>query len=166
MSESFNERDRITRLVLDEEGRPRRTPEVEQERAVAIYDLLEDNRFRLEPGANGPYDVMLGYRENRLILDIAEAGRIPAERRPLHVLALSVTPFRRLISDYFMVCETYFEAIKRESPTRIEAIDMGRRAVHNEGAELLAERLSGKITMDHDTARRLFTLVCVLQIRG
>ncbi|MBB4285135.1 uncharacterized protein (UPF0262 family) [Roseospira goensis] len=146
---------------LDEVTLVRRRPEVEHERAVAIFDLLEENRFRLN-GARGPYVLHLSLEDARLVLDVrSEDGR------PLHRFLLSTKPFRRIIKDYFMVCESYYGAIKSgASPSRIESIDMGRRGLHNEGGDLLVERLAGKIEIDHDTARRLFTLICVLHIRG
>lgn len=152
---------RIARVTLDERSVVRRSPEVEHERAVAIYDLIEDNSFCLVEGPGGPYDLSLGIEDNRLVLDI---GNQSAEPLAKHILSL--TPFRRIVKDYFTVCESYYEAIKRSSPSQIEAIDMGRRGLHNEGAELLRERLAGKIELDSNTARRLFTLICVLHIRA
>lgn len=156
--------ERTNRLVavdLDDASIGRATPEIDHERAVAIYDLVEENSFIPIGQPDGPY---------RLVLSIAEAGLVFDIRsdadRPLVTHILSLTPFRRIVKDYFMICESYFEAIKSASPARIEAIDMGRRGVHNEGSELLKERLAGKIEMDFDTARRLFTLVCVLHWRG
>jgi uncharacterized protein (UPF0262 family) len=128
---------------------------------VAIYDLLEDNAFRPLGDYSGPYHLHLSIAENRLQLDILDEAQ-----RSLDTVALPLLPFRRVIRDYFAVCETYYEAIKTASPARIEAIDMGRRGLHNEGSELLRERLDGKIEIDFQTARRLFTLICVLHIRG
>ena len=153
--------DRIVNITLDEHSVVRRSPDVEHERAVAIYDLLEDNRFQPVGDYQGPYSLHLAIEENRLLFDI----RAESED-PLCTIALPLSPFRRIVKDYFQVCETYFEAIKTASPSRIEAIDMGRRGLHNEGSDLLKERLSGKIELDFDTARRLFTLICVLHIRG
>jgi uncharacterized protein (UPF0262 family) len=152
---------RIARVTLDERSVVRRSPEVEHERAVAIYDLTEENSFCLVEGPAGPYDLSLGIEDNRLVLDI---GNENAEPLAKHILSL--TPFRRIVKDYFTICESYYEAIKRSSPSQIEAIDMGRRGLHNEGAELLRERLAGKIELDSNTARRLFTLICVLHIRA
>jgi uncharacterized protein (UPF0262 family) len=152
---------RIARVTLDERSVVRRSPEVEHERAVAIYDLTEENSFCLVEGPTGPYDLSLGIEDNRLVLDI---GNENAEPLAKHILSL--TPFRRIVKDYFTICESYYEAIKRSSPSQIEAIDMGRRGLHNEGAELLRERLAGKIELDSNTARRLFTLICVLHIRA
>jgi uncharacterized protein (UPF0262 family) len=152
---------RIARVTLDERSVVRRSPEVEHERAVAIYDLTEENSFCLVEGPAGPYDLSLGIEDNRLVLEI---GNENAEPLAKHILSL--TPFRRIVKDYFTICESYYEAIKRSSPSQIEAIDMGRRGLHDEGAELLRERLAGKIELDSNTARRLFTLICVLHIRA
>lgn len=154
-------RERLTDVTLDDSAVIRRSPEVEHERAVAIYDLLEDNTFRPVGDYGGPYHLHLSIAENRLLLDI----RSEAED-PLGTVTLPLLPFRRVIRDYFGVCESYYEAIKTASPAKIEAIDMGRRGLHNEGSELLQERLDGKVEIDFDTARRLFTLICVLHIRG
>ena len=152
---------RIVNLTLDEGLAGRRSPEVEHEREVAIFDLIEDNRFALVDGGPGPYNLHLAVAENRLVLDVRDDAD-----RPIAEVALSLVPFRRIIKDYFTVCESYFSAIKTAPPSRIEAIDMGRRGLHNEGSELLRERLAGRIEIDFDTARRLFTLICVLHIRG
>ena len=152
---------RLTNVVLDEHTVVRRSAEVEHERAVAIYDLLEENTFAPAGDFQGPYSLHLSIEENRLKLDV----RSDAEQ-PVTTINLALTPFRRLVKDYFTVCETYFEAIRTASPSRIEAIDMGRRALHNEGSELLRDRLDGKAEIDLGTARRLFTLICVLHIRG
>ena len=152
---------RLTGITLDDSSVIRRSAEAEHERAVAIYDLLEDNFFRPHGAEGGPYQLHLSIAETRLQLDIRDdAGQ------PLDTVALPLLPFRRVIRDYFAVCETYYEAIKTASPARIEAIDMGRRGLHNEGSELLQERLNGRIEIDFQTARRLFTLICVLHIRG
>jgi len=152
-------------VELDESAAARRSPEVEHERAVAIYDLLEENVFapvdERGGGHPGPFTLGLGLEENRLILAIGDE-----ERQPVTAIHLSLRPFQRIVKDYFHVCESYFAAIKTASPTKIEAIDMGRRGLHNEGSELLRERLAGKVEMDLDTARRLFTLICVLHIKG
>ena len=151
----------IANITLDEASVVRRSPDVEHERAVAIYDLLEENHFAPVGDYLGPYNLHLALQENRLLFEI----RSEAEDH-LGTVTLPLSPFRRIIKDYFAVCETYFEAIKTASPSKIEAIDMGRRGLHNEGSELLRERLDGKIELDFDTARRLFTLICVLHIRG
>ena len=154
-------RNRIIDIKLDEKSVVRRTPDVEHERAIAVFDLLEDNSFTLTSGEEGPYCVLLRLEEDRLILEVGDESA-----RPLQSIAISVRPFRRVIKDYFSVCESYFEAIKTASPSKIEAIDMGRRGLHNEGSDLLRDRLEDKVTLDFDTARRLFTLLCVLHIRG
>ncbi|MDP1626556.1 UPF0262 family protein [Parvibaculum sp.] len=152
---------RIADLVLDEHTVMRRSPDVEHERKVAIFDLLEENTFAPVGSNGGPYVLHLAIEENRLVFDIRLE---PSE--PHGKVLLSLTPFRKLIKDYFMICESYYDAIKTAAPAQIEAIDMGRRGLHNEGSELLKERLAGKIDMDFDTARRLFTLICVLHIKG
>jgi len=150
---------RIIDIVLDEESVARRSPEVEHERAVALFDLIEDNNFVLVGGAPGPYKLHVGIFEQRLVFDVRDG-----EDRKLRDIVLSLTPFRKVVKDYFLVCESYYAAIKKLSPSQIEALDMGRRGLHNEGSELLRERLEGKIEVDLDTARRLFTLICALHI--
>jgi uncharacterized protein (UPF0262 family) len=153
---------RIAKVELDERTVVRRNPDVEHERAVAIFDLLEENSFTpIGDGLTGPYHLHLGIEENRLVFDVRSA-----QGEPLAKLQLPLTPFRGIVKDYFTICESYYTAIKRSSPTQIEALDMGRRALHNEGSDLLRERLEGKIELDPNTARRLFTLICVLHIRG
>ncbi|MSP84009.1 MAG: UPF0262 family protein [Alphaproteobacteria bacterium] len=153
---------RIGRITLDERLVIRRSAEIEHERAVAIFDLLEANRFVPQGGAKGPFDVHLGLRDGRsLVIEVSDAAA-----QPIEPVILPMSPFRTLIKDYFTICESYFEAIKRASPSQIEAIDMGRRGLHNEGSEVLRERLAGKVEIDLETARRLFTLICVLHIRG
>jgi uncharacterized protein (UPF0262 family) len=151
---------RIVKITLDERSVVRRNADIEHERAVAIFDLLEENSFVLAGGAPGPFHLSLGIEENRLVFDIRTTAEEAVER-----VLVPLLPFRGIIKDYFMVCETYFAAIRTASPSRIEAIDMGRRALHNEGSEQLRERLAERVTVDLDTARRLFTLVCVLHIR-
>lgn len=151
----------IVNITLDEKSVVRRNPDVEHERAVAIYDLLEENSFAPLGAHDGPFSLHLRVEESRLILDIRDEAETPLE-----AVAVALSPFRRIIKDYFTVCESYFEAIRTASPSRIEAIDMGRRGLHDEGSELLRERLAARIDMDFDTARRLFTLLCVLHIRG
>lgn len=153
---------RIVSLELDERTVLRRSPEIEHERAVAIYDILEENRFAPIGHRGGPYNLKLGIEDRqRLVLDIRTEDGELVER-----VSLSVTPFRRIVKDYFQICESYFDAIKRLSPSQIETIDMARRGLHNEGSKMLSERLRERIDMDQDTARRLFTLICVLHIRG
>ncbi|MEQ8354310.1 MAG: UPF0262 family protein [Kiloniellaceae bacterium] len=154
-------KERLTDITLDDNSVMRRSPEVEHERAVAIYDLLEGNAFRPIGDYSGPYRLHLSISENRLLMEIRTEESVP-----LGTVTLPLLPFRRVVRDYFAVCETYYEAIKTASPAKIEAIDMGRRGLHNEGSELLQERLEGKVEIDFDTARRLFTLICVLHIRG
>jgi uncharacterized protein (UPF0262 family) len=154
-------RHRIAKVTLDERTVVRRNPDVEHERAVAIFDLLEENIFEPADITGGPYHVHLCIEEDRLVFDIRSA-----RGKALGKVPLSLAPFRRIVKDYFTVCESYYAAIKAASPSRIEAIDMGRRALHDEGSVLLKERLSGKVEIDHNTARRLFTLLCVLHIRG
>jgi uncharacterized protein (UPF0262 family) len=149
----------ICHIEIDTDGLPAPTPEIEQERRVAIFDLLEENTFTLpKPDApTGPYRVTLAIRDKRLVFDVdTEDGTEAAE------FHLSLSPFRQTVKDYWQICEAYFKAVKTLPPSQIEAIDMARRGIHNEGARLLQERLEGKATVDTDTARRLFTLICVL----
>jgi uncharacterized protein (UPF0262 family) len=156
---------RISQLELDTGGIPAPSPEIEQERKVAVYDLLEDNSFVLpgrdgSPAPIGPFALTLGVRDRRLVFDTkTEDGQKVAE------FHLSFGPFRQAVKDYFQICESYFEAVKKLPPSQIEAIDMARRGIHNEGARILQERLEGKAEVDIDTARRLFTLVAVLTPR-
>lgn len=158
MGESSTQR--LCDVVLDETiGRA--TPDVEHERAVAIFDLIEENAFAPVGHDRGPYRLNLSLIDSKLVFAVAtEAGE------PVSTHILSLTPFRRIVKDYFMICESYYQAIRTASPSQIEAIDMGRRGIHNEGSQTLMDRLDGKIGMDFDTARRLFTLVCVLHWRG
>jgi uncharacterized protein (UPF0262 family) len=152
---------RILEIQLDGATIVRWNREVEHERQVALFDLMERNFFRLINGFAGPYRVILSLREANLIFKVSrEEAHSEAE------IALSMRPFRRIIKDYFLICDSYFQAIKSASPSRIEAIDMGRRGLHDEGAEKLREALADKVEIDDETARRLFTLICVLHIRG
>lgn len=154
-------RQKLIHVQLDEKTMVRRAAEVEHERAVAIYDLLEENYFALHGDFIGPYALHIRLEDSRLIFDIrSEDGAGIVE------VPLPLKTFQSVVKDYFLICESYFSAIKKLSPAQIEAIDMGRRGLHNEGSELLRERLGGKIDVDFDTARRLFTLICVLHIRG
>ncbi len=154
-------RHRLIHVQLDEKTFVRRKPEVEHERAIAIYDLLEDNYFHPIGDAGGPYSLHISLIDNRLVFDIrSEAGD------PLTEVAVPLAPFRGIVKDYFIVCESYYGAIKHSTPSQIEAIDLGRRGLHNEGSALLRERLADKLEIDLKTARRLFTLICVLHIRG
>jgi len=161
MSAQDQSKNRLVDVVLDSDSFGRATPDVEHERAVAIFDLIEENSFRPEGDEGGPYKLSLSLAENRLVFNITRE-----DDSPVIVHMLSLTPFKRVIKDYFMICESYYEAIRTSSPAQIEAIDMGRRGLHNEGSQTLQERLKGKIEVDFDTARRLFTLICVLHWRG
>ena len=152
---------RIAEIFLDERSVSSRSPQVDHERKVAIYDLLEENYFDPEGGFEGPFTLHLGIRENRLVCDV----RSPADE-PLVEFTLALASLRSIVRDYFLICNSYYEAIKTASPSKIEAIDMGRRGLHDEGAEILKKRLAGKADIDKRTARRLFTLICVLHIRS
>jgi uncharacterized protein (UPF0262 family) len=156
---------RISHIELDEATILWRNADIEQERRIAIFDLIEENRFKplraFEAGHPGPYRLRLSVIDGRLVLEIAsDAGD------PLESLILGLGRFRRPIRDYFAICDSYYQAIRKASATEIETIDMARRGIHNEAAELLLERLDGKVETDFITARRLFTLICVLHIRG
>lgn len=150
---------RLQSVEIDEESLAAASRDQEQERQIAIFDLLEENYFAPEGAEGGPYDLRMGLMENRLVLDVTGPDY---ERR--HILSLS--PFRALIKDYFLICESYYQAIRNSTPQQIEALDMGRRGLHNEASNLLRTRLQGKIDTDLDTARRLFTLICALHWRG
>ena len=152
---------RISAILLDEKSVLKRTAEIEQEREVAISDLLESNLFKPKGAAGGPYRLALSVKENRLVFDIARDNGHRVGR-----ILLSLAPFRRIVKDYFLICDTYYKAMRTAPPSQIESLDMGRRAVHNEGTELLMKRLHGKIETNFDTARRLFTLICVLHLKG
>ena len=159
MADDANKTHRLQTVELDEESLAASSRDQEQERQIAIFDLLEENSFHPDGAAAGPYDLKMGLIENRLVLDISGPEY---ERR--HILSLS--PFRSLIKDYFLICESYYQAIRNSTPAQIEALDMGRRGLHNEASELLRTRLAGKVETDLDTARRLFTLICALHWRG
>jgi uncharacterized protein (UPF0262 family) len=152
---------RLVAVTLDENSIRRSGPDVEHERAVAIYDLLEENSFAPEGNARGPFKLHLSITGNRLMFDIRRANGTPVMA---HLLSLS--PLRRIVKDYFMICDSYYAAIRTATPERIEALDMGRRALHDEGSQLLMERLRRKVAVDFETARRLFTLICVLHWKG
>jgi uncharacterized protein (UPF0262 family) len=152
---------KLVAVTLDETSIGRGAPEQEHERAIAIYDLIESNSFAVSGHDGGPYALQVGLRSNQLMLDIRHASGEPVIA---HLLSLS--PFRRVVKDYFLVCESYYAAIKTASAAQIEAIDMGRRGLHDEAAGLLIERLNGKIDIDFDTARRLFTLITALHWKG
>ena len=151
----------VVDIVLDEKSVARRSPEVEHERAVALFDLLEENHFALVGGEAGPYKLHIGIFEQRLVFSVHSA-----DDRKLRDVILSLTPFRKIVKDYFLICGSYYAAIKKLGRSQIEALDMGRRGLHNEGSELLRERLTGKVDLDLDTARRLFTLICALHIKA
>ncbi|MBY6091871.1 UPF0262 family protein [Pseudooceanicola sp. 502str34] len=157
---------RISLIELDDSNLPPPTPEIEQERKVAMFDLLEENSFTLPKRDErevpaGPYHVGLSIRERRLVFDIKTEDEQPAAQ-----FLLSLGPFRQVVKDYFAICKSYFDAVKNLPPAQIETIDMARRGIHNEGARVLIERLEGKAEVDNDTARRLFTLICVLHFGG
>jgi uncharacterized protein (UPF0262 family) len=152
---------RLIDVELDE-SIGRSTPDVEHERAVAIFDLIEENSFApVNVSGPGPYKLKLSLVDARLVFSIMREN---GEAVVTHILSL--TPFRRIVKDYYLICESYYAAIRTSTPSQIEAIDMGRRGLHNEGSQTLMDRLDGKIEIDFDTARRLFTLVCVLHWRG
>lgn len=157
----MSDRQRISEITLDERSVVRRSPQVQHEHKVAVFDLLEENCFAPVGDFEGPYKVRLRIEEDRIILDVADEAD-----KPLCGIKLPTGSLRRVIKDYFVVCESYFQAIKTMAPSQIEAIDMGRRGLHNEGAEILRERLADKVDIDEPTARRLFTLICVLHVRG
>ncbi|WP_420568286.1 UPF0262 family protein [Thalassovita sp.] len=156
----------ISHIELDDSNLPPPTPEIEQERKVAMFDLLEENSFQLPKRderevPEGPYRLGLSIRERRLVFDIQTEKEEKAAE-----FHLSLSPFRQVVKDYWSICESYFDAVKNLPPSQIETIDMARRGIHNEGARILAERLEGKAEIDNDTARRLFTLICVLHFGG
>ena len=159
MSDDNPKNHRLQSVEIDEASLAAVSRDQEQERQIAVFDLLEENYFAPEGAESGPYDLRMGLIENRLVLDVTGPNY---ERR--HILSLS--PFRALIKDYFLICESYYQAIRNSTPQQIEALDMGRRGLHNEASNLLRTRLQGKIDTDLDTARRLFTLICALHWRG
>jgi uncharacterized protein (UPF0262 family) len=152
---------RIVAVTLDEESIGRSGPDIEHERAIAIYDLIEQNLFAPEGVEGGPFALHLSITGNRLAFEIRREDGAPVVAH-----LLSLTPFRRIVKDYFMICDSYYQAIRTATPDRIEAIDMGRRGIHDEGSRTLQERLKGKVRIDFETARRLFTLICVLHWKG
>lgn len=164
MTSGGKEREAIHRLIavdLDDSLSGVPSADVEHERKVAIYDLLQDNVFKVVGHQRGPYRLKLSIVDKRLLFDIEDC-----DRGRCAVIGLALSPFRRLVKDYFLICESYYRAIRSAPRSQIETIDMARRGLHNEGSELLKKRLDGKIEIDSDTARRLFTLVCVLYWRG
>lgn len=154
-------RQKLVAVTIDESSIGRSSPDIEHERAVAIYDLLEENSFAPIGHDGGPYALRLSIAENRLMFDIRLA-----DGKPVMAHLLSLTPFKGIVRDYFMICDSYYAAIRTATPDRIEAIDMGRRGLHDEGSRILQERIKRKIVVDFDTARRLFTLICVLHWKG
>lgn len=158
---TWPENARLVAVTVDEASLGRDNTEVEHEREVAIFDLLEKNNFALEGHDGGPYTLNLSLVDNRLVFSVADENNAPIQ----HVM-LSLSPFRRIVKDYFLICDSYYAAVRIAGPGQIEAIDMGRRGVHNEGSTILRERLQSKVTVDFDTARRLFTLVCALAWKG
>ena len=161
----MSDNQRIANVILDERTVVRRSAQIEHERQVAIYDLVDENTFRPLGGPlgglDGPYNLHLSIEENRLVFDVQDLTD-----RPLTRFTLPLGAFRKLVKDYFVVCESYYSAIKTASPSKIEAIDMGRRSLHGEGGDRLIKSLKDKVDLDVDTARRLFTLICVLHIRA
>ena len=156
-----NSRSRLVAITFDEASIGRGNTNIEHERQVAVFDILEGNRFALDGRDDGPYVLNLSIVEDRLEFAVAQEGSGEA-----FTFVLSLAPLRRTMKDYFIVCESYYQAIRTAPPSRIQAIDMGRRALHDEGSRVLVERLKGKITVDRDTARRLFTLICALHWKG
>jgi uncharacterized protein (UPF0262 family) len=156
-----NPKARLTAITLDSTSIKRGSSGIEHEREVAIFDILESNFFGLAGRDEGPYTLNLGIAEDRLVLAVGQQAS-----DSVFTVVLSLTPLRRVMKDYFIVCESYYRAIRTAPPSRIQAIDMGRRALHDEGSRVLLERLKGKITVDNDTARRLFTLICALHWKG
>jgi len=152
---------RLVAVTLDENSIGRSNPDVEHERAVAIYDLIEENSFTPHGDADGPFALHLSITGSRLMFDIRRA-----DGTPVMAHLLSLTPLRRIVKDYYTVCDSYYAAIRTATPDRIEALDMGRRGLHDEGSNILMERLKRKVDVDFDTARRLFTLICVLHWKG
>jgi uncharacterized protein (UPF0262 family) len=152
---------KLVAVTLDENSIGRSSRDIEHERAVAIYDLIEENFFRPGDDQSGPYALHLSMADNRLVFDIKLADGTPVVAH-----FLSLTPLRKIVKDYFLVCDSYYQAIRNATPDRIEAIDMGRRALHDEGSRILMQRLEAKVAIDFDTARRLFTLICVLHWKG
>ena len=157
----MTDRARIVSIEIDEKSLAPAGPDADHERKVAIFDILEGNTFRILGHEGGPYAVVLSLADNRLVFDVAEESGAPVRK-----MMLSLTTLRRVIKDYFMICDSYYDAIRNSTPSQIEAIDMGRRGLHNEGSQILTEKLADKVEVDFDTSRRLFTLVCALHARG
>ena len=155
------DKNRLVAVTLDEASIGSSSRDVEHERATAIYDLIEENSFAPVDRPGGPYALNISLKDNRLILDIRHEDGTPVIA---HILSLS--PFKRIVKDYYMICDSYYAAIRTATPDKIEAIDMGRRGLHDEGSRILQDAIKRKVTVDFDTARRLFTLICVLHWRG
>ena len=153
--------DRLVAVTLDEDSIGRSSSDIEHERATAIYDLIEENSFAPVGHDDGPYALHIGIKENRLVLDIRSQ-----HGKPVIAHLLSLTPFKGIVKDYFMICDSYYAAIRTATPDKIEAIDMGRKGLHDEGSRILQETIKRKVKVDFDTARRLFTLICVLHWKG
>jgi uncharacterized protein (UPF0262 family) len=154
-------KNRLVAVTLDEDSIGRSSSDIEHERATAIYDLIEENSFAPVDHDEGPYALHIGIKENRLVLDIRRENN-----KPVIAHLLSLTPFKRIVKDYFMICDSYYAAIRTATPDKIEAIDMGRRGLHDEGSRILQDAIKRKVKVDFDTARRLFTLICVLHWKG
>jgi uncharacterized protein (UPF0262 family) len=155
------DKNRLVAVTLDEDSIGRSSSDIEHERATAIYDLIEENSFAPVDHDEGPYALRIGIKENRLVLDIRREND-----KPVIAHLLSLSPFKRIVKDYFMICDSYYAAIRTATPDKIEAIDMGRRGLHDEGSHILQDAIKRKVTVDFDTARRLFTLICVLHWKG
>jgi uncharacterized protein (UPF0262 family) len=155
------DKNRLVAVTLDEDSIGRSSSDIEHERATAIYDLIEENSFAPVDHDEGPYVLHIGIKENRLVLDIRRQNN-----KPVIAHLLSLTPFKRIVKDYFMICDSYYAAIRTATPDKIEAIDMGRRGLHDEGSRILQDAIKRKVKVDFDTARRLFTLICVLHWKG
>ena len=155
------DKNRLVAVTLDEDSIGRSSSDIEHERATAIYDLIEENSFAPVDHDEGPYALLIGIKENRLVLDIRRENN-----KPVIAHLLSLSPFKRIVKDYFMICDSYYAAIRTATPDKIEAIDMGRRGLHDEGSRILQDAIKRKVTVDFDTARRLFTLICVLHWKG
>jgi uncharacterized protein (UPF0262 family) len=163
-SEPVATKHRLSEVLIDPASIGRGNANIEHEREVAIYDLLDENSFELDGRDDGPYKLTIGIVEDRLALSVYAASGTPDE--PLVTHLLSMTPFKRIMKDYFLVLDSYYQAIRTAQPSRIQAIDVGRRGLHDEGSRVLIERLDGKVRLDFDTARRLFTLISALHWKG
>jgi uncharacterized protein (UPF0262 family) len=161
MNAKAADRNRLVKVTLDEDSIGRSSPDIEHERAIAIYDLIEENSFAPVDHDGGPYVLHLSLKDNRLMLDIRLA-----DGEPVMAHLLSLSPFKKIVKDYYLICDSYYAAIRTATPDKIEAIDMGRRGVHDEGSRVLQDRIKRKVTIDFNTARRLFTLICVLHWKG